>query len=282
MSELQIDWNRICERIGLDWFIMLTGRPAFEIPPEVENLPELRQAFAKVKDDNGALDDAVEYCTYLLKREDDREEKIESKAQAIIGFMGIATAFSLGFADLLLDRAQIGSTWAMWIVALLYVIVVFSFLWTIFLASKAVDVFGYRFTYPSADSILDLEKESLQEVKRERAASLLRSINQNSEMVRKKATYLGGAQLWFRNSIILLMILMLVFAIVVLLVPVPTNGSSVPAQSTVGPSQTPQLAPSLTPAMSTVKPTVMPIDTPTTTATATSTVSPTTTLTPGP
>lgn len=278
MGKLNSDLGRVVEQIGLDWFVILAGRPAFEEATNQHTLADLRSVFAQVKEE-GALDDAINYCSTLLKREDEREHQIESKAHTIIGFMGIATAFSLGFADLLIDRAQVASSWALVLIALLYLMVVSSFLWTIFLASKAVAVFEYRFTQPLADDILTLSKASLDDVKRERAASLFYSVAQNSQMVTRKGTYLGGAQLWFRNSIVVLLVLTLVLAVFILVVPVPPPGLDASAQPTMAPSQTLQPVPTQTLAIPTNTVTALPTDLPTAMPTATQILSPTMTAT---
>jgi hypothetical protein len=281
MSNLHLDWGHAIERIGLDWFIILAGKPAFNDPPNTHTLADLRNVFAQVKEDE-ALDDAIDYCSGLLKRENEREHQIESKAHTIIGFMGIATAFSLGFADLLIDRAQVASSWALVPIALLYVMVVLSFLWTIFLASKAVAVFEYRFTEPHPDDILALSRASLRYVKRERAASLFYSVSQNSRMVNRKGTYLGGAQLWFRNSIVVLLVLILVLAIFMLAAPITPQGTSAPGQPAIVPSQTLQPLATQTLAITRDTATALPTDMATAMPTATHVLSPTITATPVP
>jgi hypothetical protein len=274
MSELWLTVSKAIEHLGLDWFALLIGKSAFEDAPlpYPATLSEVRKKFGDLRDKE-KLDDAIEYCGSLLKREEDRSDKIESKAFTLIGITGIATGFITGFAGLLLDRGKITSTWVLKPAAVLYILVVISLMWTIYLAVKVVIVGDYRFTYPSANDIFDLSNATLNHVKRERAASLFYSFAQNVQVVNRKATYLGGAQLWFRNSIVLLLVLTLLLAVCAPLmptsvsgVPTPPMGSSPTVQPTRAPTDTPQATP-----MPTGTPTRTPTSTPTCTPTATPT-----------
>jgi len=254
MSEKRLTVSKIIEHLGLDWFVLLIGKPAFEdtLLPYPSTLSEIRERFDGLRDKE-KLNDALEYCTGLLEREEKRSDKVESKAFTLIGITGIATAFITGFAGLLLDGGKINSAWVLIPSAVLYVLVVISLMWTIFLAVKVVTIGDYWFTYPSANDILKLSTASLNYVRRERAASLFYSLAQNCRVVNRKATFLGGAQLWFRNSIVLLLIVSLLLAMCAFLMPAPVSGVVTP---TVGPSAT-------------VQPTTAHIDTPQSTSTPT-------------
>jgi hypothetical protein len=274
MSEQRPTVSRIIEHLGLDWFVLLVGKPAFEDAPlpYPATLSEIREKFDGLRDKE-KLDDAIEYCTGLLEREEKRSDKVESKAFTLIGITGIATAFITGFAGLLLDRGKINSAWVLIPAAVSYILVVISLMWTIFLAVKVVTVGDYWFTYPSANDILKLSNASLSYVRRERAASLFYSFAQNYRVVNRKATFLGGAQLWFRNSIVLLLFLSLLLAVCAPLMPAPASGVLTP---TIGPGATvqPTTAPTDTPQPTSTPTMVVPTDT--------STVTPLMTVQPGP
>jgi len=273
MSELWMTMSKVIERLGLDWFVILGGKSAFEDAPlpYPMTLSEIRDKFGDLQEKE-KLDDAIEYCTGLLKREEDRSDKVESKAFTLIGITGIATGFITAFAGLLLDRGKIASTPVLIAAAVLYILVVVSLMWTIFLAMKVVTIGAYLFTYPSANDIFRLSDANLHYVKRERAVSLFYSFAQNVQVVNRKATYLGGAQLWFRNSIILLLVLTLFLAIYTpFQSPAPATRVSVPTPAPV-PTDTPQPAPTSTP-------TPTPTFTPTATPTVTVLPSPTITVT---
>ncbi len=253
----------LTEKLGLDWLPILIGRTPFHIeaPDAQSRLSEIRASFSGLE--KGKVDEALTYCDGLLKREDERAAKIESKAFTLIGITGIATAFVTGFAALLLDRGKINFLPVLVIAAFGYVLAVAALIFTVYLAVKVVTVGDYKFTYPSASDILKLATQNLIDVRRERAVALLFSYEQNTIAVNHKATYLGGAQLWFRNSIVLLSCLTMVLAIYA-----PFT-SSAPVSSVVMP------APTLT---ATVTPTVVssPTATPTATAQPTHTATPTT------
>jgi len=256
----------LAERVGLNWFSLLVGKLAFEDAPlpYPATLPEVRQRLGSLG--KKKLDDALEYCNGLLEREEKRLDKVESKAFTLIGITGIAAGFITGFAGLFLDRDKITSLWALIPAAILYILVVISSMLTIFLAIKVVTVGDYRFTYPKATDIFDLSRVSLEAVRRERAASLFYSFAQNCRVVNRKATFLSGAQLWFRNSIILLLILTFFLAIPAFFMPTATSGVSTP---TVG-------------ATTTVQPATKTSDTPQPAATPTIAVQPVTTVTDAP
>lgn len=280
MSKLRLTARKAIERLGLDWFVLLIGKPAFEDAPipYPATLSEIREEFGDLRDKE-KLDDAIEYCNGLLKREEDRSDKVESKAFKLIGITGIATGFITGFAGLLLGQEHITSAWVLVFATVLYVLVVISLLWTIFLAVKVVIVGDYWFTYPAADDILKLSNATLHYVKRERAASLYYSFARNRRVVNRKATFLDGAQLWFKHSIALLMALTLLLALYTPLksfvpatgVSTPTVGPTTTVQSTVAPTDTPRPIPTPT--------AIVPTDTAMATPTATVRPSPTITIT---
>lgn len=203
----------IIERLGLDWLPLLIGRQPFEdaLPPFPSTFGEIRKSLGDLEGEK--LDDALANCSDLLNREDDRSNKIESKAFTLIGITGIATGFITGFATLLLDRGKITSVAILTVAAFLYVLVVLSLMLTIYLAVKVVTITDYRFTYPSANDILNRSMACLSYIKRERTIALFYSFVKNIREINRKATYLGGAQLWFRNSIVLLLVLTLLLAI---------------------------------------------------------------------
>ncbi len=247
--------SRVIEHLGLDWFVILYRKPDFEDTPlpYPATLSEIRDKLDILWDEE-KLDDALDFCSGLMKREEGRSDKVESKAFTLIGITGIATGFIIGFAGLLLDRGKIASRPVLIVAAMLYILVAISLMWTIFLAMKVVTIGAYRFTYPSANDILELSDSSLRYVKRERVISLFYSFAQNARVVNRKATYLGGAQLWFRNSIILLLALTLFLAIYIVIDAVtPASGISAPTPVSVptttlvpAPTDTLQPTPTLT------------------------------------
>lgn len=260
--------KRFLEQLGVDWFTVIFKSSDFSDTPSPYplSIKEISERFGDLSDEQ-KLDDAVSYCTNLLKREEDRLDKIESKAFTLIGITGIAAGFIVAFAGLLFDWEKISSMPALVIASTLYVIVAMSLMLTIFLAIKVINIGDYHLTYPSANDIFKLSNANLSYVKRERVISLFYSFAHNVQIVNKKATYLGGAQLWFRNSIILLLSTALFFAIYVPVVSYLNNSSGgITTQSAPTPTYTPTASPTGT---------STPTDTPTNTPTPTATLQPT-------
>lgn len=253
--------NIIIEKLGLDWFVLLIGKPAFEDAPSPypSTLQEVRERFGDLKDIE-KLEDATGFCTDLLEREEKRLDKIESKAFTLIGITGIAAGFITGFASIILDQSKITSAGVLKPAVLLYILVAISLMWTIYLAVKVVAVGEYRFTYPSANDIFKLSDSPLHDVKQEHVLSLFYSFAKNQQLINRKATFLNGSQLWFRNSIFLLLILSLLIAGYTLFKPynqpagVLSPTVTVAVQQPILPTSTPTLTSTLTRVVQTYTP----------------------------
>lgn len=268
--------KNILEQLGLDWIVALFRKPNFEDSPlpYPSTITEVRSRFGDLWDEE-KLDDALSFCSDLFSREDERLDKIESKAFTLMGVTGIAAGFIMAFAGLLFDWKQVSSTSVMVVASILFASVAVSLILTIYLATKVVTLGDYRLTSPSANDIFKLNQSDLRYVKRERAISLFFSFVQNVRVVNRKATYLIGAQLWFRNSIVLLLVTTLFLALVIPLSATSSNGVS---DNQVGvPTATTTPTSTIVPT-STVPPTRIPTNTPTPTFTVTAT--PTLTRTP--
>jgi len=248
MSNWRLTVYRIIERLGLDWLVLLAGKPAFEDPPSPypTTFLEIRKKFGDLRDTE-KLDDALGYCTGLLNREEKRLDKIEAKAFTLIRITSIATGLITGLTGLFLSQEQITSAWLL--ILILYVLAIASLLFTIFLANKVVTVGDYWSTYPSANDIFKLSNATLHYVRRERVVSLFYSFAQNQRMVNRKATFLRGAQHWFKNALTLLLTLTLTL-LLALYIPFRLS-TSTPAGTS---------APTVTP--SPIQPTIVPTDTP--------------------
>jgi hypothetical protein len=85
---------------------------------------------------------------------------------------------------------------------------VISLTFTVLLAARVVIVGEYKFSYPSIESAF--HKDSLA-AKKERLNDYLFCYNTNCKIHNIKASYLIGSQKWFRNTILLF--LMLSFAL---------------------------------------------------------------------
>ena len=76
--------ERLIEVTGLDWLVMLVGKPAFSDAPVPfpTDMAEITSKFAGLTEDN-KIDDAVNYCAQRLRVEEGRCDKMESKVTAL-------------------------------------------------------------------------------------------------------------------------------------------------------------------------------------------------------
>lgn len=220
--------------MGLDWIPYAFGLAKLDLG-EIRwpsKLSEVREKFNGMNEDD-KLDYAIEYSETLFNREENRRETIETKASTLLGVTGLATTFVTGVVGIYPDKIFTMPTGILFAITFLYILIVFSLIMTILLAYHTIIVGRYLFTYPSIDDLLKLPAATLVEVKRERLSSIYYSYEKNTENINLKASYVIGSQLWFRNSMVLLLLLALVLAIVI-----PAVGKS---QQDLLPLQTPSL-----------------------------------------
>jgi hypothetical protein len=189
--------------LGFNCLSFLIKKPA-EAPSEFPSSPdEIRTEFGDLSE-KLKLRDAIEYCTGLLQREEVREGIVESKAFSLIGNTTITVTLVIGLGGLLGNLAMNKFDLTVTVLAVFYFFVVLSFVITILLALNVVKT--ETSAYPGANDIFDLVKKSLPIVQLERAASLFQSFRANHKVVDRKAQYLTCAQVWFRNSVVLLVL----------------------------------------------------------------------------
>ncbi len=195
------------EALGIDLIPYAIGSSKFESNPPFEptKLTEIRD---QVKALNGKkLDEALEYSKKLFAEEDERGGKIESKAFNLIGVTGISAAFVTGISSLFPKDAQITFPFPVVILLIFYIFIVIALTLTILLASRVVIVGAYKYSFPDASDVFRMNTQTLIETKKDRLASYLYCYSRNSQIHNIKASYLIGAQLWFRNSVVLFLIL---------------------------------------------------------------------------
>jgi hypothetical protein len=170
------------------------------------------------------LDDALSYSKDLYEKENDRGDKIENKAHNLFGIAGIASAFITGLTGLLPQVEKF--TFLYCLIIAIYLLTAFSIVTTVLLAVKVVAVGKYKFVTPSIEDVFALTTESLENVKQERLATYIYSYSKNSQIHNVKATYLFGSQIWFRNTILLFLLvaILLVFNL-------PSSSPLSPSQS---------------------------------------------------
>lgn len=199
------------EWTGVDWFGLLLGVEPFQLKPdpwmESERLREEVGAFSTLD----AVDLALRVCEDLQERESERSSKIEGKALHLIGSVGLPSGIVLGAFGFLLQSGMKLPAQLYTALFALFSLSAISLLWAVFLGLRVVVVAGPPSSSPDSLDVLNLATQEIVTWKKDRTADLLVSYSMNVKRTNRKATYLIGAQLWFRNAVALL----LLFAVVV-------------------------------------------------------------------
>ncbi len=252
--------------LGLDLLPYAVGFLKF-----VANAPFQPTKFKEIKNQVGDLtddkiDDALSFCKEMLDSENDRGDRIESKAYNILGVTGISTAFITGVTSLLSDKA---SPIHIWLTLIVYFLIVFALTITVLLASRVVIVGDYKYSYPDISDVFNMGTQDLLETKKERLASYLFSYSKNLQIHNQKASYLTASQIWFRNAIILFLVLSVALAFAVVQdsnnsIVHPTNLTTTTLTIIVSPTQvlTQTSTPTTMQATKTSSPTTQPTYTP--------------------
>jgi len=88
---------------------------------------------------------------------------------------------------------------------------------TILLAFKVIMVGKYKTATPDINDVFTMASTPINSTKRELLAAFIYSHDRNQQVYNNKANYLIGSQKWFRNAIVLFLILALVMAVGLLL-----------------------------------------------------------------
>jgi MFS family permease len=196
--------KEVIDVLGLDMLPFIFGKSL----KNIKVLAKLKEIETKVKGlDATKLDDSITFSKGLLDQENDRGEKIESKAQNLMGVTSIATGFIVGIASLLPEKTSQFFLWQIIIVISLYIVIVLALIFTVLLAFKVIKVGDYKFSSLDIEDVYEMKLPPLAEIKTKRLASIVYCYDHNQLIYNHKATYLIGSQKWFRNAIILLLAL---------------------------------------------------------------------------
>jgi len=200
--------GKLFEILGIDLLPYAMGLSKFtsNAPFEPTKLKEIREQVQGL--DIKKLDEALNYTKELLDEESARGEKIDSKAFSLIGVTGVSAAFVTGVSSLLPKGHQ--TTLSLILLAVFYLLVVISLTLTILLASKVIVVGKYKYSTPDIADVFKMGSQVLLETKKDRLTSYLYCYANNYQIHNVKASYLIGAQLWFRNSVVTFMLLALI------------------------------------------------------------------------
>jgi len=199
----------LLDTTGLDWLpVVVSDR--FYTPyvqehaqenQEITESFEAHQTKLKIKQ----ITDVIQELSKLKTDEDNRQEKIEAKALSLISFTGLSSAFVAGLVTVL-GSAQYSEVLRQRVV-IVYSLLLLSLFVTVVLAIKAIRVGKFSFMFPHITNFWEREDMTDIEYYRDQARDLLRSYIHNRGIVNDKASFVAGAQDWFRNTIMLLMLM---------------------------------------------------------------------------
>ena len=186
--------------------------PASEFFPGLGTLGEIRDKLSTLKSLTD-VEEVLYYCKGLFEREKERQDLFESKASILAGFSGTSTAAILALMAILLDSEQFSQTpkpvqiASMALSAATIVCLVASVLWSL----RAISLRSYH--QPDPKKIFELANEKLVDVKRERASQYFSSYIKNQFANNRKADAFNCALNYFRNAMIVALVLVLLIAI---------------------------------------------------------------------
>jgi hypothetical protein len=209
-NKLLVIAGKIAEALGSDLVPYALGIIKFSsaAPFQPTKLQEIQ---GKLTDITGVkvIDDALSYCKELLDDENERGDKIESKAFNLIGVTGISTAFITGVTSLVTDNASL----PFWLIPSLYILIVVSLTLTVLLAFRVIRVGEYKHTQPDIADVFNMNLLKLEDIKKRRIATYLHCYARNCQVHNIKASYLIGSQIWFRNAVVLFLLLAFTLAV---------------------------------------------------------------------
>ncbi len=223
----------ILEILGLDlipWVIGLQPKDEYTQTRYSEILAQLDGIEGK------KLDEALLFAKDMLEKENTRGEAIEIKAQNLLGVTGVATAFITGITGLLPEKVTDLPTWQIIMTGVIYLFVVFTLIMTILLAFRVIRVGSYKTVTPDIDDVFSMSNVTIKDSKKNLLTTYIYSYKRNQQVYNNKATYLIGSQLWFRNAIIMLLVLALMLALDLFAI----NPSPIPPGVTTTPYVSPQ------------------------------------------
>lgn len=204
--------SHLAEVLALDWIPVLfddNKLPLQELPSNVR-INEIKSQLDEAEQE--ALKDISVFCQNIFNDEEKRRSEIDSRASMLIGITGIAAGFITGFAPASLNNAPYPTALRA-VIIILYVLIGSSFLITILISRRAIQMGKYEYSQPDPSDVLSLREWSQQFFYRNLAAKLLYSFERNVVLNNRKATYVIGAQDWFRNAIVLMLMLLACLAL---------------------------------------------------------------------
>lgn len=201
---------------GLRWIPRLFKELPEPIPLgnllDTEEIQDFLKNLKNFGETKSNLENIIARFNELNEADNQRETQLEGKAMSLIGFTGIATTFILGFIQFLFGNNSFGSEIRN-LIGIMYALTSTSLLLTILLAMKSLKVNKDSYMSPDIANFWKLEKEPIIEKYKEHATDVLKTYIYNRGLINNKAQYLSGAQDWFRNTVIVLAILLFILSL---------------------------------------------------------------------
>lgn len=216
-------------KVGIKWvFILLKIWPEDDNPIDEDNLQEyLNEMLPTLKEEN--LQTVIGELENRIDLEEKRADKLETKAFSLIGLTSIVGILIGGLAQLTLTDTLYSPALKIFLTTS-YITIGISLLMTIGLARQVIKA-ELKDTSPQVHNLWGLGVLKKDTLYRQHAKTVLQTYLNNHAQTNKKGTYVIAGQDWFRNTIVLLFLLLIVFGL-------QSVGSTAPCTSCEPPSTT--------------------------------------------
>jgi hypothetical protein len=202
------DYSNFWERTGLDWLPVLWNAKQYfpyAASPSKARIEQIEKQTGEIPED--AIDEVLVQFGKINEEVQRRWTYVEGKASTLLSFIGIGTTFAFGVSQFsFVSKDMILVAPLRIFVVAMYILITTSLFITITLVRKVISVAGASSPKPS--DLLGLRGWNRLQIKQQHAANLLVAYEYNTSIVNNKVTYLMGVELWFGNTIFLLLVLL--------------------------------------------------------------------------
>jgi len=197
------------EKLGLDWLPELFGRRAFKVTrPSFEVSDGDRDLAIDSLDTDDSILLAVTEAAEAYSYQENRIQSIEDKARWLYSASSLPSAVALAGIGYFASLVGSPSPITVWSAIGLLVLSLVALLFTALLSWKTLHVHDYTFQAPTPNFALSVAERGVRDSSKDKTKALYSAMCHNAIVGNIKATYLGGAQLWFRNSVALILLVL--------------------------------------------------------------------------
>lgn len=199
--------KKILKIIGLADIVLIFLNPS-RLLTEIDKLSVIK---AKINDLSiDEVDKAILYSNEILISEANRGEKIEGKANNLLQITGLTSGLIVGIISFLSDSIPLFSPQQINFICITFLLVIVSLIFSILLSYRVLAVENYSFSELDIDDVYKYHAQTLIKNEKERLASIIYSKNHNCRIHNAKATFLIASQKWFRNAVLLMLVLSII------------------------------------------------------------------------